>query len=170
MAHLDLNGWLSLVSTVAVVVALVFAGLQVRQANSQRRDQAAMAFIQSAQGDGWTDAMRRMSQLPADATADVVDAGGDEALIGLMNFGVRLETIGYMVHLRLVSLAMVDDLLGGMVLVFWSRARAWVLRERERTGNPKLWEWCQWLADRVTERRAARGHVPAHVRYGRPLP
>ena len=165
MAHLDLNGWLSLVSTIAVVVALVFAGLQVRQANSQRRDQAAMAFIQSAQGDGWTDAMRKMSQLPADASAELVDAGGDDALIGLSNFGVRLETIGYMVHLRLVSLAMVDDLLGGVILMYWSRAVDWVTRERIRTGNPKLFEWCEWLAARIADRRATRGHEPAHIKH-----
>lgn len=75
MPHLDLNGWLSLVSTIAVVVALVFAGLQLRQSNSQRRDQAAMEFIQSAQGDGWTEAMRRVLELPADASAEAVDAG-----------------------------------------------------------------------------------------------
>ena len=163
---LDLGNWLDLISTVAIVVALAFAGLQVRQANHQRREQAAVAFIESCQGDSWTEAMLDMSQLPADAHADAVDAAGPSAAKALFSFGVRRESIGYMIHLKLVSLDMVDDLLGGMVLVFWSRAQRWVARERERTDNPKLWEWCQWLADRITERRAARGHVPAHLRFG----
>ncbi len=165
MANLDLNAWLSLISTLAIVVALVFTGLQVRQANLQRRDQAAMAFIQSAQGDAWTRAVHALAQLPAEASAEQVDASGDGQGDALLNFGMRLESIGYMVHLKLVSLEMVDDLLGGIVLVFWSRGRAWVTRERERSGNPKLWEWCQWLAEQITDRRAALGHAPAHLKH-----
>lgn len=78
MASLSLQDWLSLISTIAIVMALVFTGEQVREAN---------------------------------------------------------------------------------------RARDWAMRERTRTGNPKRFEWCEWLADRVGERRAARGHEPAHLKY-----
>ena len=78
---------------------------------------------------------------------------------------MRVETIGYMVFSRMVSLELVDDLLGGVVLMFWSRARNWTARERARTGNGKLFEWCEWLADRVAARRALRGHEPAHLKH-----
>lgn len=50
MTSLDLQAWLSLISTVAIMLALVFAGVHVREANRARRDQAAVASLQSAQG------------------------------------------------------------------------------------------------------------------------
>ena len=165
MTSLDLQTWLSLISTVAIVLALVFAGVQVREANQARRDQAAVALLQSAQGDTWTRAMNAMAQLPANATAEQVDAAGEWATTAVVDFGVRLETMGYMVFSRLVSPAKVDDLIGGVVLMFWSRGKAWTERERIRTGNPKLFEWCEWLADRIGERRSTLGHEPAHQKH-----
>jgi hypothetical protein len=42
--HLELAVWLNLVSNVAIVAALIFTALQVRQGNIKRRDQAAVTF------------------------------------------------------------------------------------------------------------------------------
>ena len=165
MASLDLQSWLDLISTVAIVLALVFTGVQVREANRARRDQAAVALLQSAGGDSWTAAMNTVAKLPAEISAEQVDAAGEWAVAALVNFSVRLESIGYMVFSRLVSVETVDELLGGVILMYWSRASAWTMRERVRTGNPKLFEWCEWLADRVRERRAMRGHEPAHIKH-----
>jgi hypothetical protein len=165
MAALTLQDWLSLISTIAIVMALVFAGVQLREANRARRDQAAVALLQSAQGDSWTHSMDTVSRLPANLDAAQLDEQGAAAKAALVDFAVRLESIGYMVFSRLVSLDMVNDLLGGVILMFWSRAYGWVVRERERTGNGKLFEWCEWLADRVGERRATRGHEPAHLKH-----
>jgi len=165
MGALSLQDWLSLISTVAIVMALVFTGVQVREANQARRDQAAVALLQSAQGDSWTKSMDTISRIPAGLDAAQVDAQGESATAALVDFAVRVETIGYMVFSRMVSLDMVDDLLGGVILMFWSRAQAWVGRERARTGNGKLFEWCEWLSNRVAERRALRGHEPAHIKH-----
>jgi hypothetical protein len=165
MAALSLQDWLSLISTIAIVVALLFAGVQVREATHARRDQAAVAMLQSSQGEGWTHSMDAVSRIPPGLDAAQIEARGDGAAAALVDFAVRLETIGYMVYSRLVSLEMVDDLLGGVILMFWSRAYGWVVRERGRTGNGKLFEWCEWLADRIGERRARRGHEPAHLKH-----
>jgi hypothetical protein len=51
-----------------------------------------------------------------------------------------------MVFRRIVKLDMVDGLVGGVTLVFWSRAKAWAERLRIQTGNPKSFERCEWLA------------------------
>ena len=165
MGALSLQDWLSLISTIAIVMALVFAGVQVREANRARRDQASVALLQSAQGDSWTHSMDSISRIPPGLDAPQVDAQGEAAHAALVDFAVRLESIGYMVFAKLVTLDMVDDLLGGVILMFWARAQGWVVRERVRTGNGKLFEWCEWLADRVAERRALRGHEPAHIKH-----
>ena len=51
--HLDLAVWLNLISTAAIVAALIFAALQVRQGDIKRKDQAAIALIDSSECD-WT--------------------------------------------------------------------------------------------------------------------
>jgi hypothetical protein len=164
-AQLDLATILNTVSTVAIIGALIFTGVQVRQANLTRRDQSAVTVIQTSQSDSWAHALELLSNLPADARLEDVDKGGAPMARALFDYGVKLETIGYMVFRRMAPLRTVDDLMGGVVLTYWSRAKAWVENERVRTDNPKFFEWCQWLAERILDLRDKRGHQPAHTRY-----
>jgi hypothetical protein len=165
--HLDLAATLNLISTVAIVGALIFAAMQVRQGNRKRSDQAAITVIQTAQSGSWTRALDLLSKLPGNAQVSDIEQAGPEVQRSIFEFGVRLETIGYMTFQRLVSLETVDDLIGGVTLMFWSRAKSWCEHDRARTGNPKSFEWCEWLADRIAERRERLGHKPAHQRYAR---
>jgi hypothetical protein len=56
--------------------------------------------------------------------------------------------------------------MGGLTMMYWSRAKAWTWQERTRTGNSRFFEWCEWLADRIGERRhAQRGHLPAQTQH-----
>jgi len=163
--HLDLAAWLNLISTAAIVAALIFAAVQVRQANVKRRDQAAVTLIQTVQSEGWTRMLDLVRKLPENAQVSDVEKAGPEVERALTEFAIRLETVGYMVFRRNVDLQTVDDLVGGVTLTFWSRGKSWIQQERERTGTPKYWEWCEWLSDRVAERREKHGHDPAHIRY-----
>ena len=48
LMHLDFANALNLVSTVTLIGALVFTGLQVRAADRARREQAAVTVIETA--------------------------------------------------------------------------------------------------------------------------
>ena len=72
MTHLDLASVINLVSTVAIVGALVFTALQVRAASNARRDQGALVIIQTTQNSEWTQALNLVSTLPENATAESV--------------------------------------------------------------------------------------------------
>lgn len=118
--HLELALWLNLISTSAIVAALIFTALQVRQGNIKRRDQAAVTLIQTTQSEGWTRALELIRKLPENASPDDVEGAGPEVLRAMIDFGVRLETVGYMVFRRTVDLQTVDD------LVWWSNSRVLV--------------------------------------------
>lgn len=163
--HLNLAAWLNLVSTGAIVAALIFAAVQVRQGNIKRRDQAAVTLIQTVQSEGWTRMLDLISKLPENAQISDIEAAGPDIQRGIIDFSIRLETLGYMVFRRNVDLRTVDDLIGGVTLAFWSRGRCWIHRERERTDTPKYGEWCEWLAQRIIERRERLGHKPAYELY-----
>jgi hypothetical protein len=163
--HLDLVTILNLISTLTLIGALVFTGLQLRASNRTRREQAAITVIQSAQSEAWTQASDVIHR--ARPTGDENAEGMDRNLeLALFTVGIRLEAIGYMVFERLVDLATVDELMGGFTLIYWSRAEAWVKRRRRESADPKAFEWCEWLAMRITERRANVRSQPAYLRQG----
>lgn len=164
--HVDLATILNLVSTIAIIGALIFTALQVRQGNRAQRDQATVAMMKTFMSDTFTRSLEVLAELPADAQFADIERSGPGAGRTLLEFGVGLEAIGYMAFRRMVSLETVDELIGGLTLRYWSCAKAWVEHERGRTGNPRFFEWCEWLADRIGERRRTqRGHVPAHTQH-----
>ena len=164
--HIDLATILNLVSTIAIVCALIFTALQVRQTNRSQRDQAAVAMIKTVLGGNLARELKIIAKLLPDARIEEIDPDGSEVEPALSEFGVRLESIGYMVFRRMVTLDLVDELMGGAVLLFWARDRQWIERERTHSGNPRFLEWCQWLAERILERRAQHPFIPAHLRAG----
>jgi hypothetical protein len=68
-----------------------------------------------------------------------------------------------MVWRGIVDIAMVDDLFGGIVIFWWSRIKPFAERDRERTSNTKSYEWFQWLAERLVERRGKEPAIPAYL-------
>lgn len=165
MMHLDFASLLNLVSTVAIVGALVFTALQVRAANNARRDQAAVVIIQTTQSPTWTEALKLVSTLPEAATPEYIRQQGEAMERALFELSIRLEPVGYMIFCRIITLKAVDDLIGGVAMVIWSRAKEWSKDYRESTKNPKFNEWVEWLADRITERRARLHPEPAPRQY-----
>lgn len=153
MTHLDLASVLNLVSTAAIVGALVFTALQVRAANNARRDQGAVVIIQTTQDSKWIEALNLVSTLPENATVEYIQEKGEAMERALFELSIRLEPVGYMVFCRIITLQAVDDLIGGVTMVIWSRAKEWTGEYRKVSNNPKFNEWVEWLADRITERR-----------------
>lgn len=163
---MDVATALSAISSFAVFGALIFAALQVRVANRTRAEHAAITIVEAAQSEAWTRGLNQLHRIPPGATADQIDTLGAEITDAVEQVGIRVETIGYMVWRGIVDIQMVDDLFGGIVIFWWSRIKPFAERDRERTSNPKSYEWFQWLADRLTERRQQGASIPAYERVG----
>jgi len=144
----DWSNTLSLLSTLALVGAVAFAGLQVRQTNQQRKEQAAIELVRSMQSLEWTSSIGPISRLPVHGVAQL-DRTQEAAATSV---ALRLETLGYLVYRHVVSLDLVDDLLGGMSRTAWDRLGPWVQKWRHDSGNEKAYEWFQWLLERLAER------------------
>jgi hypothetical protein len=71
-----------------------------------------------------------------------------------------------MVFHGLVDVQTVNDLAGGAILSFWSRAKNWSEERRKRTGHDEFLEWCEWLATQIAQHRATRPYIPAYSRVG----
>src|SRR5438067_11845904 len=153
--HFDITSALNLISTIAIVSALNFTGLQVRPANRARADQAAVMVIQRTQNASWIDSLALISTLPEEAEPAQIDEAGKAMEAAIFTFNLRLETVGYMVYCRTATPKAIDDLIGGTTMVYWLRAKKWIRRYREVTNNPKMGERSDWLGARPTARRAS---------------
>jgi len=72
--HLDFTNALNLVSTITLIGALVFTGLQVRAANRARRDQAAVTVIETAAlSENSARFLELLSEIPEGASATIID-------------------------------------------------------------------------------------------------
>jgi hypothetical protein len=72
--HLDFANLLNLVSTITLIGALVFTGLQVRAANRARREQAAVTVIETAAlSENSARFLELLSEIPEDASATAID-------------------------------------------------------------------------------------------------
>jgi hypothetical protein len=163
--HLDFANALNLVSTVTLIGALVFTGLQVRAANRARREQAAVTVIQTAAlSENSARFLELLSEIPEGASATLIDNLEAETRHQIFLFGLRVEIIGYMVFHRLVELQTVNDLGGGAILAFWSRTKNWAEERRKRTGHDEFLEWCEWLAMQIERYRAQHEYIPAYRR------
>ena len=164
MTSVDLAVLFNGLSALAVVGALVFAGMQVRSLNRSRAEQAALAIVTTTQSKAWSRAIGLLQRISPEMTIAEIEALGPDVVENVHEIRIRLETIGYMVYRRIVSLEMVDDLIGGVIIYWWERIEPFALHDRASTGNPKSDEWAQWLAERLRERRARGESPPAYER------
>lgn len=102
--HLDFANALNLVSTVTLIGALVFTGLQVRAANRARREQAAVTVIETAAlSENSARFLELLSEIPDGASAAAIENLDAETRRQIFLFGLRVEIIGYMVFRGMVD-------------------------------------------------------------------
>jgi hypothetical protein len=70
--------------------------------------------------------------VPTGLTADELRAKGSQFEDAAMLVSLTLESVGIMIHRRIVSIDMVWELMGGVILETWDRIELWV-RDIRRT-------------------------------------
>jgi len=149
---------------VAVVVALVFGIVQIRQFRRQRLDAAALELMRSLQDREFTHAFRLIYALPDDIPASDLRALGVEHEEAALALGTRFETMGLLVYRDSVPIELLEELIGGAIVILWRKLRPWVEAGRIEGGHPLLFEWFQWLAERL-EARGRPTQMPAFLKH-----
>src|SRR5215469_9988553 len=96
-----------ILSAAAVVAAIVFGLVQIRQFRLQRRDAAAAELVRSFHDPLFAQSLRCIAALPDDAKAEQVRAGGTVMEDAALYIGVRFETIGLLVFRGAMPLSLV---------------------------------------------------------------
>jgi hypothetical protein len=153
---------------VTLIGRTCFHRLAGAAANRARREQAAVTVIETAAlSENSARFLELLSEIPEGASAAVIEnLGCRKRGVQIFLFGLRVEVIGYMVFHGLVDVQTVNDLAGGAILSFWSRAKSWSEERRKRTGHDEFFGMVRMARDTIAQYRATRPYVPAYSRVG----
>lgn len=162
---MDFPVLLSLVSTTAIVCSVVFAGLQIRNAQNQRSREAQLLLVRSFQTPEFINAMGVLLTLPEGLSKkELEERLGDKS--GLLLFwSGTMESLGILVYRREITMDLIDDYFSGPIVFGWRRLRRYMDDVRKESGRETMGEWFQWLAERLQERESKTPPVPANIAY-----
>lgn len=149
---------------IAVVVAIFFGITQIRQFKQQRLDAAAIEIMRSLQDREFTHAFRLIYGLEGGVGAQALRNLGPEHEDAAITIGTRFETIGLLVFQQSIPFHLVEQQIGGAVVLLWSRLQPWAEDYRAEQGHLLLFEWFQWLAEQL-RRRDRPNQTPAYLRH-----
>lgn len=140
-----------IVGAIIVVVGLLFAVLQMRQIQQQRRELAAIELFRFFGNPSFTRAFNRVLHMPDKLTAEKMRRDEKGLEDAAMLISSTMENIGVMTYQRIVPFTVVNHLIGASAIVLWNKLRLWTHTVREETDNDFMFEWFQWLVDRLDE-------------------
>lgn len=147
-----------------IVGGVVFGVAQIRQMRDQRRDASAIAFVDSIQDGDFARAYLRILQLPDDISLAELRARDPRFEEAAFFLATNFETMGLMVFRDLVDFAIVRDLVGDAVIAIWGKLGRWVFELREQQERDTVFDWFEWLAQKLEEDYSQRGHHSVFIR------
>lgn len=148
-----------IIGSIAVISGIIFGVIQIRHYRQQRRDVAAVQIVNSFQIPDFNKALRKVWSLPDNTSITEIRELGDDWEEAAFQIGMTLETMGVLVHRRIVPLPILDELMGDAILILWRKLSPWVEQLRAEQKRDSAYEWFQWLAEQLakTNRRTEEG-------------
>ena len=154
---------LQLVETSAIVIGVVFGLIQLRQLRHQREVQAGLELLAPLQTPESAETLLLLHDLPDNLTGDDLRRRlGDRFKATLATLAL-FESLGPIVARGHVPMEMYAEFYRGPTLLCWRKFRRFIEEERSN-GWPSLFEWLQWLAERMEERPLRNADLPAYER------
>lgn len=153
------------VETIAVVIGVVFAILQIRQYTRNKRREAAIELLHSFQTPSFAKALNLVYNLPDSLSKEQVEERlGDEFHI-VYALMTTWESLGILVYLGEIDLDMIDDFFSGPITISWRKLEGHIKGERSLLGRDTIEEWFQWLTERLLERESKVPPLPAYIAH-----
>lgn len=145
----------------SLIIAACFAGYQFLLHRREREENNAVAVLSRLQDAEFRAAYQQIWDLPLGASAEEIRARGREVEEAVQTVALTFESIGVMVHNRIVDMELVDQIIGGFLRESWRRCQSYVETRRSELDTRRWAEWYQWLAEKlaVDERRKVGAYV-----------
>jgi len=157
---------LNLVNAFALMAGVIFAAYQLIELRRQHRRDAVLGLVRSFQSGDFAAALRRVNSLPDGSDRAAIEhALGPDGWDQIFLVGLTWETLGALTFRREIDMETIDDFFSGAVTISWRKLHLFVEEDREGLGRETVWEWFQWLAERLQERELRSTPIPAHIAH-----
>ena len=155
---------LQAVETTAVVIGVGFGLMQLRQLREQRDVEAALELLRPLQSLESAEALLILHGLPDNLGSDQLRKHLGDEFEAVMATAALFESLGPLVARGHVPVEMYAEFYRGPTVLTWRKLSGYINEQRE-AGWPSLFEWLQWLAERMAERAVPATNAPAHERF-----
>ncbi len=155
---------LQIIETLAVVIGVAFGLMQLRQLRHQREVQAGLELLAPLQTPESAEALLIVHDLPNDLSGEELRKRLGAQYKSAMATLALFESLGPIVARGHVPIDMYAEFYRGPTVLCWQKFERHIKEERSH-GWPNLFEWLQWLAERMEQYAPADGDLPAYQRY-----
>ena len=160
---MSFDQFLQTVQALAVVVGVVFGLVQLRQIRKQREAQAGVELLHVLQSPNTAETLLKLHALPNDLAGEDLKRGLGNDFGSVLALMAYFESLGPLVARGHVPIEMYAEFYRGPTVMVWSKMRGYVTEQRG-AGWPMLYEWLQWLAERMEE-LGGPSDSPAFIRF-----
>ena len=161
---MDISTIANLINAFAVTAGVIFAVVQIREFRRQRRRQSMYTLVQTFQSADFAKALHLIMELPDNLDRAAIRAKvGPEGEAAIYFVTTTWETIGVLVFQKELTLDLVDDFFSGPIVLTWRKLERYLEELRKERQRDTLFEWFQWLAERIIEREETTAPTPAHI-------
>ncbi len=155
----------NLALTLSFVVGLIFGIAQVRAGKKDRHERITLEALNNFQTREFAALIHFINDNKLPLTSAEFRVSPAEDQINFIQFGQQMESLGILVAEKLIDLDLVDKTLGSFVTTTWEKYKPLYLDIREKTSDPFLGEYFQWLAELIDKRMKEQPRKPFYVEH-----
>ena len=156
---------LNIVATVAVIIGVVFGLTQLRHYHLSRKRDSALFLLNSYQTGEFSQGIRTILSIPDGLTKEEIEQRVGDEIKDVYLVMSTWERVGILVFHNEVTMDLVDDAYSGTITISWQKLEGYVSGMRKEFQRETIFEWFQWLAERMIDRERSRPPVPAHIAH-----
>jgi hypothetical protein len=153
------------IETVAVIVGIIFAILQIRLYTRNKRREAAIELLHSFQTPSFAKALNLVYNLPDGLSKEKIEERLGNEFYLVYALMTTWESLGILVYLGEIDLDLIDHFFSGPITISWRKLEGHIRGERSLLGRDTIEEWFQWLNERLMERESKIPPQPAYIAH-----
>ena len=138
--------------TLSLVVAIIFGIAQVRAAARDRHERLTLETLRNFQTREFAELMHHVNMRELPKTGPELRALPVDQQVLFIQLAQQMESLGILVAEKLVNIDLVDKTLGSFVSSAWAKYQPVFMDMREKSPDPFLGEYFQWLAEVIDKR------------------
>jgi len=147
----------------SLIVAVIFGISQSRSAARDRKERLTLETLRAFHTREFAELILHINLHKLPTTQKELYALPEEEQAKFIQFGQEMESMGLLVAEKYINIDLVDKTLGSFVVSAWQKYKPVFDDIREKTPDPFLGEYFQWLAESIDERMKNMPRQPFHL-------